>query len=71
VLDPAKNVRNRSGKLLRLTACEPGVLKVLGEESERKGADELTSHQIDGIIEATRGQKKKRRESTRSSAPAP
>ena len=45
---------------VRLAAPEPAVLRVLGEESERKGTDRLTSRQIDHIIKATRDQKKKR-----------
>ena len=45
---------------VRLAAPEPNVLRVLGEESERKGTDRLTSRQIDHIIKATRDQKKKR-----------
>ena len=45
---------------VRLAAPEPDVLRVLGEESERKGTDTLTTRQIDHIIKATRDQKKKR-----------
>ena len=45
---------------VRLAAPEPEVLKVLGEESQRKGTDKLTSRQIDQVIKATRSQKPKR-----------
>jgi hypothetical protein len=36
------------------------VLRVIGEESQRKGTDALSSGQIDQIIKATRAQKSKR-----------
>ncbi|MCL4853162.1 MAG: type II toxin-antitoxin system prevent-host-death family antitoxin [Bryobacteraceae bacterium] len=42
---------------VRLAAPEPEVLKLIGEESRRKGTDKLTSRQIDRIIKATRLQK--------------
>ncbi|MGI8990809.1 MAG: type II toxin-antitoxin system Phd/YefM family antitoxin [Bryobacteraceae bacterium] len=45
---------------VRLAAPEPEVLRVLGEESHRKGTDKLTSRQIDRAIEATRAGKPKR-----------
>lgn len=45
---------------VRLAAPEPEVLKVLGEESQRKGTDKLTSRQIDQVIKATRAAKPKR-----------
>lgn len=45
---------------VRLAAPEPEVLKVLGEESARKGTNTLTMPQIDRIIKAARQQKKKR-----------
>ncbi len=45
---------------VRLAAPEPGVLRVIGEESRRKGTDKLTSRQIDQVIKATRAQKTKR-----------
>ena len=47
---------------VKLTAPEPEVLRVLGEESERNGTNTLTSRQIDQGIKATRAtraQKKK------------
>jgi prevent-host-death family protein len=45
---------------VRLAAPEPEVLRVIGEESQRKGTDKLTSRQIDQIIKASRAQKSKR-----------
>ncbi len=45
---------------VRLAAPEPEVLRVLGEESQRKGTDKLSSRQIDKVIKATRAQKPKR-----------
>lgn len=45
---------------VRLAAPEPEVLRVIGEESRRKGTDKLSSHQIDQVIKATRGPKRKR-----------
>jgi prevent-host-death family protein len=43
---------------VRLAAPEPEVLKLLGEDSERKGTNLLTSAQIDTVITATRAKKK-------------
>jgi len=45
---------------VRLAAPEPEVLRVIGEESRRKGTDKLTSQRIDQIIKAARAQKPKR-----------
>jgi prevent-host-death family protein len=45
---------------VRLAAPEPEVLRIIGEESKRKGTDALTSRQIDQIIKSTRAQKMKR-----------
>jgi prevent-host-death family protein len=45
---------------VRLAAPEPEVLKLLGEESMRKGTHALTSHQIDRIIRKARQRKTKR-----------
>ena len=45
---------------VRLAAPEPEVLRVIGEESQRKGTDKLTSAQIDRVIKAARTQKSKR-----------
>jgi prevent-host-death family protein len=45
---------------VRLAAPEPEVLRIIGEESKRKGTSTLTSRQIDSVIKAARAQKKKR-----------
>jgi len=45
---------------VRLAAPEPEVLRIIGEESRRKGTDKLTSRQIDRIIQAARSSKRKR-----------
>ena len=45
---------------VRLAASEPEVLRVIGEESRRKGTDMLTSRQIDQVIKATREQAPRR-----------
>src|SRR5690242_443250 len=45
---------------VRLAAPEPEVLRVIGEESKRKGTNALTLRQIDEVIKATRASKKKR-----------
>ena len=46
---------------VRLAAPEPEVLRLVGEESQRKGTNKLTSRQIDQVIKSTRAQKPKRR----------
>lgn len=46
---------------VRLAAPEPEVLRLIGEESQRKGTDKLTSRQIEQVIKAARVQKTKRR----------
>lgn len=45
---------------VRLAAPEPEVLRVLGEESKRKGMDKVTPRQIDRVIRAARDDKPKR-----------
>lgn len=45
---------------VRLAAPEPEVLRVIGEESRRKGTDKLSSHQIDQIIKTARAPNPKR-----------
>ena len=45
---------------VRLAAPEPEVLRVIGEESKRKGTDKLTSRQIDHVIKSARAEKPKR-----------
>ena len=45
---------------VRLAAPEPEVLRIIGEEAKRKGADKLTSRQINQVIKAARNAKSKR-----------
>ncbi len=45
---------------VRLAPPAPEVLRVIGEDSKRKGTDKLTSRQIDQIIASARGKKSKR-----------
>src|SRR5260370_37337486 len=45
---------------VRLAAPEREVLRVIGEESQRKGTDKLSSRQIDQVIKAARAPKPKR-----------
>jgi prevent-host-death family protein len=45
---------------VRLAAPEPEVLRLIGEESKRKGTDKLTSREIDQEIKAARAEKRKR-----------
>ena len=45
---------------VRLATPEPEVLRVIGEESRRKGTDTLSSRQIDRVIKTARAQKRKR-----------
>lgn len=46
---------------VRLAAPEPEVLRLIGEESRRKGTNALTSRQIDQVIKAARAQRTKKR----------
>ena len=45
---------------VRLAAPEPEVLRLIGEESRRKGTDKLSPRQIDQVIKATRAEKSRR-----------
>ena len=45
---------------VRLATPEPDVLRVIGEESQRKGTDKLTSRQIERVIKAARARNPKR-----------
>lgn len=45
---------------VRLAAPEPEVLRVIGQESRKKGTDKLTPRQIDQIIKVARAEKSKR-----------
>ncbi len=42
---------------VRLATPEPEVLRIIGEESKRKGTHKLSSRQIDRIIKAARASK--------------
>jgi hypothetical protein len=53
--DASKNL----AKLLRQITLEPEVLRIIGEESERNGADRLSSRRIEQVIRQTRSQKAK------------
>src|SRR5215471_8955670 len=46
---------------VRLAAPEPEVLRVIGEESKRKGTDKLTSREIDQVIKTARAEKPERK----------
>ena len=46
---------------VRLASPEPEVLRIIGEESQRKGTDRLTSRQIDQVIQAARKRSAPRR----------
>jgi prevent-host-death family protein len=45
---------------VKLAAPEPEVLRVMGEESERKGTSTLTARQIEQVIKATRTERSRR-----------
>jgi prevent-host-death family protein len=45
---------------VRLASPEPEVLKLMGEESARKGTHKLSSGRIDQVIKATRTGKRRR-----------
>src|ERR1700756_4358331 len=45
---------------VKLAAPEPEVLRIIGEESKRKGTSRLTSRQIDQVIRSTRERKTRR-----------
>ena len=45
---------------VRLAAPEPEILRIIGEESKRKGTDKLTSREIDQEIKAARAARRKR-----------
>jgi|SRR6478752_3179989 prevent-host-death family protein len=44
---------------VRLAAPDPEVLRIIGEESMRKGTDKLTSRQIDQAIKVARAETSK------------
>ncbi|HUD67424.1 MAG TPA: type II toxin-antitoxin system Phd/YefM family antitoxin [Candidatus Sulfotelmatobacter sp.] len=45
---------------VKLAAPEPEVLRVIGEESERKGTSNLTARQIEQVIKVSRTERSKR-----------
>jgi prevent-host-death family protein len=45
---------------VRLAAPEPEILRVIGEDSKRRGTSKLTSRQIEAEIRAVRANKPKR-----------
>lgn len=45
---------------VHMAAPEPEVLRILGEESKRRGTDRLTGRQIDRAIQAARQTKRAR-----------
>ncbi len=45
---------------VRLAAPEPHVLRIIGEESQRRGTDKRTSRQINQVIKSTRAERPKR-----------
>jgi prevent-host-death family protein len=45
---------------VKLAAPEPEVLRVIGEESERKGTSVLTARRIEQVIKASRTARSKR-----------
>ena len=45
---------------VKLAAPEPEILKLIGEESERNGASQMTTRQIDQVVKASRATRKKR-----------
>ena len=45
---------------VKLAAPEPEVLRIIGEESERKGTSTLTARQIEQVIKASRSERSKR-----------
>ena len=45
---------------VRLAAPEPEILKIIGQESERRGTNKLTLREINQEIKASRTQRKRR-----------
>ncbi len=43
---------------MRLAAPEPEILRIIGDESKRKGTSKLTSRQIDRVIQSARARTK-------------
>ena len=47
-------------KYVKLAAPEPEVLKIIGDESKRRGTDKITPRQIEEIIRDTPAKRSKR-----------
>src|ERR1700737_2517099 len=45
---------------VKLAAPEPEVLRIIGEESVKKGTNTLTARQIEQVVKASRTQRSKR-----------
>jgi prevent-host-death family protein len=45
---------------VRLAAPEPAILRIVGEESKRKGTNRLSMRQIDSIIREARREKRRK-----------
>jgi prevent-host-death family protein len=46
------------GDYLNLTAPEPEVLRIIGEESRRNGTDKMTEAEIDAVIQDYRAERR-------------
>jgi hypothetical protein len=46
---------------VKLAAPEPEILRIIGEESVKRGTDKITMKEIDREIQAVRARKKKKR----------
>ena len=45
---------------IRLKAPQPEILRVIGEESKRRGTDKITAREIDALIQEVRREKRVR-----------
>lgn len=50
------------GDYVKLAAPEPEVLRLLGEESRRKGTHTMPSREIDGVIREARAARKRKQQ---------
>ena len=48
------------GDYVRLAAPEPEILRIVGEESKRKGTNRLSLRQIDSIVRQARREKRRK-----------
>jgi len=46
---------------VKLAAPEPEILRIIGEESKKRGTDRMTDEEIDRVIKAARAKLKKHR----------